>query len=399
MRTPHLPLAIALAATLLASAAQAQSSYAMTTLSTPASSVGFAATAMDNNGRVAGFMQYRDGTLYASAGDIGALFNCPFGCAVYSARTVTWPAGTAATAAATAGIVNFIPATLNPSGNMFGYNPLNKWLKKTVTVPVTPGSPKEYGVQFSRYNVYEAVVLNGQSWSTTYFSSYGINPNDEVIGSSYIPELRDDMTGNVIQPYSPYLPSTYKNGQTIRTALPAPYVTGRYTAMNGVGVGAGQVATALDGPFVNAQWAGGNLSLINLPATYAPVSINNAGQVLMQEPGTSGKAAIWFNGAATSINGNGKRVYATAMNSSGTVVGCTQNVVSTPKRSDNTAFIWRNGVLQDLSQVLTSKGVTLPSGTRLGCPVAINDSGSILAYYYRTASVNTVTWVRFTARP
>jgi hypothetical protein len=386
MRTPHLPLAIALAATLFASAAQAQSSYAVTTLSAPASSFGFAATAMDNAGRVAGFTQYRDGTAYAVAGDLGS-FNCFFGCATYSMRTVYWAASAATSASATNGLSHFIASTLTDRGDLYGLTTTSKRLKITLTVPVTPIGLDNYAYQLYS-SEYEAAVVNGTlvPYVGLPFQMFGINQNGVAFG-------------NASEDFGQPLPATKQSGVVTKTPLPAPYVAGQFTAMNSTGGAAGVVSpTNLSAP-QPALWLGGNLSLINLPGTYRPVAMNNAGQVLMQEPGTTAKAAIWFNGAATAINGNGKRVLVSAMNSSGTVVGCTQNNVTYPNRADNTAFIWTNGVLQDLSQVLTSKGVKLPSGTRLGCPVAINDSGSILAYYYRTASVNTVTWVRFTARP
>jgi len=399
MHTRHFPLAIALACALSASAASAQSSYAMTTLSTPSSSFGFAATAMDNTGRVAGFVQYRDGTAYPVAGDLGS-FNCILGCATYSVRTVYWPAGTATSASATNGISHFFASTLNDRGDMFGLGTTPKRLKITLTTPVTPIGLDGYAYQLHSTE-YPAAVVNGvipSSGARYAFDEFGINQNSVVYGNNYKQVPADTPSGYDYE----ILPAT-KQGSTVTvTQLPAPYLSGRYTAMNTTGGAAGLLVTADGGESGTtwpAIWLGGNLSLINLPNTYLAVAMNNAGQVLMQQPGTDAKAAIWFNGSATHINGNGKRVLASAMNSSGTVVGCTQNNVTYPTRADNTAFIWTNGVLQDLSQVLTSKGVKLPSGTRLGCPIAINDSGSILSYYYRTASVNTVTWVRFTARP
>jgi hypothetical protein len=399
MRTHHLPLAIAVATSLLASAAHAQSSYAMTTLSTPASSFGFAATAMDNSGRVAGFVQYRDGTAYPVAGDLGS-YNCIFGCATYSVRMVYWPAGTATSASATNGISHFLASTLNDRGDMFGLGTTPKRLKFTLTTPVTPIGLDGYAPQLPSTE-YPTAVVNGvipSSASRYEFVTYGINQNSVVYGHSY----RRVPVGTTGEYDVELLPATQQGSTVTATPVPALYFAGMYTAMNSTGGAAGVVISSdggLESTRWPAMWLGGNLSLINLPNTYQAAAMNNAGQVLMQEPSTSAKAAIWFNGAATHINGNGKRVLASAMNSSGTVVGCTQNNVTSPTRADNTAFIWKNGVLQDLSQVLTSKGVKLPSGTRLGCPIAINDSGSILAYYYRTASVNTVTWVRFTARP
>lgn len=393
MRTPHLPLAIALAATLLASAAHAQSSYVMTTLSSPASSQGFVATAIDNAGKVVGFQQMRDGTLYAAPGDFGALLQCFFGCAAYTTQMVTWPAGTGSRVSASRGQTYFLPVDANGQGNAVGVSVRLAAGKVNVLPFVTPGRASQYTSLFGNRTTSTVSLINGTKDTLFDFQLYGLTENNGIYGGGKAATAGADPYPDVV------LPTVRLNGVNTRTPVPEPYVTGRYTAMNNVGDAAGQVSITTRGAFVPALWQAGNLSLIDLPATYQPVVINNAGQVLLQNPSVDGQASVWFNGAATAINGNGKRVFATDMNSSGTVVGCTQNAVAAPKRADNTAFIWTNGVLQDLSQVLTSKGVKLPSGTRLGCPMAINDSGSILAYYYRTASVNTVTWVRFTARP
>lgn len=394
MRTRHLFQAIALASLLATSAANAQSSYVMTTLSTPASSQGFVATAMDNAGKVVGFQQMRNGTLYASPGDFGMLASCLFGCAAYTAQPVFWAAGTGSSVAATLGDPYYAPTHVNDRGNMVGFVVQLKAQKVTVLPPVTPGLPSNYRSLFTdRTTSYS--LINGVRESIYSLDYFGIQANDAMFGgktNEYYTDLAD--------PYPDVLlPTVRLNGTYTRTPLPAPYATGRFTAMNNVGDAAGQVSTSGPSAYVPALWQAGNLSLINLPASYTPIAMNNAGQVLLQDLGLNGKASVWFNGAATAINGNGKRVISTAMNSSGTVVGCTQNVVSTPKRTDNTAFIWQNGVLQDLTQVLKSKGVSIPSGRRLGCPVAINDSGSILAYHYSTTSTNSITWVRFTARP
>jgi hypothetical protein len=394
MRTPYLPLAITLAATMFASSANAQSSYAMTTLSAPSSSLGFVATGMDNTGKVVGFQQMRNGSIFASPGDIGTLFQCPFGCPAYTARAVTWPAGTATSAAATLGETYLAATHINERGSLLGFVVQESTKKVTLQASVTPTRPGNYRTLFmGRDSDYAAI--GGPRSSIYPFVPYGLLPNDTIYGgqdAGWSFALVDNLPDVV-------LPAVIQNKVVSRVLVTPPYVTGRYTAMNSVGDAAGQVSTTENTGWVPAFWQAGNFSLMNMPAAYEPLSMNNARQVLMQKPAPDGQASVWFNGTASAINGNGKRVFASAMNSSGTVVGCTQNIVANPTRADNTAFIWMNGVLQDLSQVLSSKGVKLPSGTRLGCPVAINDSGSILAYYYRTASTNTVTWVRFTAKP
>jgi hypothetical protein len=66
---------------------------------------------------------------------------------------------------------------------------------------------------------------------------------------------------------------------------------------------------------------------------------------------------------------------------------------------DNVPFIWKNGVLLDLVKEVNSKGAKLPSGVVVECPIAINDSGSILTSYRARQSSTTRTWVRINAKP
>lgn len=93
--------------------------------------------------------------------------------------------------------------------------------------------------------------------------------------------------------------------------------------------------------------------------------------------------------AVQTIGRDDQVVNATDMNNAGTVVGCI----------DNVAFIWKNGVLLDLVKEVNSKGAKLPSGVVVECPIAINDSGSILTSYRARASSTTRPWVRINAKP
>lgn len=82
-------------------------------------------------------------------------------------------------------------------------------------------------------------------------------------------------------------------------------------------------------------------------------------------------------------------VNATAMNNTGTVVGCV----------DGVPFIWKNGVTLDLVKEVNSKGAKLPSSVVHECPVAINDVGTILTSYRASQNSTTRTWVRLNAKP
>jgi uncharacterized membrane protein len=111
---------------------------------------------------------------------------------------------------------------------------------------------------------------------------------------------------------------------------------------------------------------------------------------------------IWQNDVLTPVTGTmvrGQSVLGAAMNDSGTVVGCLYNSNQNLSRAAHTPFIWRNGVMEDLTTYLSGKGVKLPTGTALGCPYAINNSGTILAYTYRVSNESSTTWVRLNAKP
>jgi hypothetical protein len=55
----------------------------------------------------------------------------------------------------------------------------------------------------------------------------------------------------------------------------------------------------------------------------------------------------------------------------------------------------------DMATELTAKGAKLPAGAVLGCPIAINDSGSILMAYSAPTSTGGMTYgfARFNAKP
>jgi uncharacterized membrane protein len=146
---------------------------------------------------------------------------------------------------------------------------------------------------------------------------------------------------------------------------------------------------------------------------HKPLSINNAGQVLLVgdngmslsvspydfERQLRSSSMVWANNSLTPlVSPNNDGVQATAMNDQGTVVGCILSAAG-PQTVDARPFIWKNGVLLDLTQEWASKGVSLPAGTRWGCPLAINNSGSVLIYHYTSTLPTAFTWARVNAKP
>jgi hypothetical protein len=142
---------------------------------------------------------------------------------------------------------------------------------------------------------------------------------------------------------------------------------------------------------------------------FYPEAINNSGQVLLHRYNRGADqprhaAAVWLNGALTPLippaddGTQGKDQFGTpwgvipvAMNNRGDVVGC-----------GVFPFVWRDGVMHNLNQVLAASGVKTPNGNPLSCVSAINDQGVILANYVLRTPLKTLNgygWVRLTPLP
>ena len=110
--------------------------------------------------------------------------------------------------------------------------------------------------------------------------------------------------------------------------------------------------------------------------------INNAGQVLVNATGSDGKARgfIWQNGVWTDLGllPGGDACAPLALNNLGQVVGhaSIHVTIGNIQYMGGTAFLWQNGVLQDLNQQIPPD-----SGIYLNAAGAINDLGQITATY------------------
>ena len=155
------------------------------------------------------------------------------------------------------------------------------------------------------------------------------------------------------------------------------------------------------------RWINGQAQDLGGPELigYTPVAINKVGQILLHRIDTSGgnyrdQAAVWFNGILTRIDpdaplagppGHNSRI-PTAINNRGDVVGC-----------GGFPFLWRQGVISNLNDVLAANQLATPNGNALLCPSAINDQGVILVNY--AASTSNISgwpdhgWVRLTPLP
>jgi probable HAF family extracellular repeat protein len=88
------------------------------------------------------------------------------------------------------------------------------------------------------------------------------------------------------------------------------------------------------------------------------------------------------------------------VNASGTVIGTVYADPPPPGGTYKTprAFIWKDGQMQDLTTLVTSKGAKLPAGTVLSVVVSINDQGSLVAGFEHP-STKKQTYVRLQAKP
>ncbi|MDI1260517.1 hypothetical protein [Aquabacterium sp.] len=429
----HRPTALAalLAASLTAgfsTAALAQSAYTMTVLGKPTGAYSFAPTTLDDQGVVRGAMYYKSGVKLT----LPYFVFLP----AYLYQAVSWSA-TTATAPATLGGKYLFPKLTNNSGWQVG--PFNKTseLGSSVSPEVFPSGATIYGSSFRGANVFApgsvgsttmlrkgtvdtdlsallATSLGNSSASgfKSRFAAKGMNNAGAIVGVFLRPvTLSDGAVGSVSTPL------VFSNG-TYNTLEVGPYQSLYPIDINDAGTVVGTVfrkSTVEANQTLPALWVNQRLTTVAdvSLSRHAPLSINNAGQVLLVgdngmsltvspldfERQLRASSMVWANNSVTPlVSPNNDGVQATAMNDQGTVVGCILSAAG-PQTVDARPFIWKNGVLQDLTQEWASKGVSLPAGTRWGCPLAINNSGSVVIYHYTSTLPNTFTWARINAKP
>lgn len=424
-------LASLLAAALTAgfsTAALAQSAYTMTVLGKPTGAYSFVPTTLDDQGVVRGAMYYKSGVKLT----LPYFVFLP----AYLYQAVSW-SGTTATAPATLGGKYLFPKLSNNSGWQVG--PFNKTseLGSSVTPEVFPSATTIYGFSFRGANVFapgsvgsttmlrkgtvdtdlSALLAKSLGNSNTssfksMFSAKGMNNAGAIVGVFSRPVSASGEVNFVSTPL------VFSNG-TYTTLELGPYQSLYPIDINDTGTVVGTVLRndpsagyqSLPALWVNQQLTTvGDVSL----SRHKPLSINNAGQVLLVgdngmsltvspydfERQLRSSSMIWANNSVTPlVSPNNDGVQATAMNDQGTVVGCILSAAG-PQTVDARPFIWKNGVLLDLTQEWASKGVSLPAGTRWGCPLAINNSGSVVIYHYNSTSpYTTITWARINAKP
>lgn len=390
------PCAITLGLALLACLpqAQAQSGYTMTVLSKPSTTdaVHYIPRQIDDQGVVRGISYYKAG-ITLSALSLKILNT-------WSPQAVSWGASTAASVAPTLGAKKFRPLWSNQQGTTIGQIPPR---------PLALGqvSPLFDSVQFLSY--YGDGLIRQGNVDTPFpadsgFAPTGLNNAGLIIGTA-----ADALNGGRNYP-----------AQLLNGALTAleqggfPYVTPRALNDGGVIVGTGLkdvLVTSAEGVQSTAttsrplMWVNGRVSELNVPAAMglqvSPFFLNNAGQVVIA--GGRDSWSIWFNGVTTALplqpaGLEGAYPMVVALNDAGTIAGCEHLQAKT------FPFLVKNNVKIDLAKELAAKGIKPPTGYSWGCPMALNNSGSMIMYYWKPLSdaqlVNTsVVWVRINAKP
>lgn len=359
-------LRLSLIATLcLGSLAQAQSAYTLTTLKSPTTH-GMRPTDMDNTGRVVGHTYDQ---VLVVAGSI--VFGSPSLEYWPRIRAASWSATRSSTVTGVRGASRYGPIKTNQAGMTVGQT--TKAASNDQDGYVTPAVEKGGKV---------TVLDKDKIFSDIFTRIGGINQQGQVVAT---------VKFNRVPVGTPFAPSNHRDAVLLTTSGIMPLGREGHASATGRGINdLGQVVGSVlpnSGAIRAAIWVDGKITRLGEDFTEA-IAINNAGHVLVvrnalsskiDENGNSliatpegpraGSAAIWLGSQTTPIGTEQQVVKPTSMNNSGTVVGC----------ADGVSFIWKNGVMLDLLKEVTSKGVKLPAGAVIDCPVAINDAGSIVA--------------------
>ncbi len=179
-----------------------------------------------------------------------------------------------------------------------------------------------------------------------------------------------------------------------------------------------------------ALWSDGLLQVISAPAGQSAdvVGLNDAGQSLVRRwaascaPSTSGTGYLTCNEGLKQLwlrqpDGSelpigppaGMAIGHVQLSAQGAVLGCMQPIEPPDAQTGywlrppecihpaSRAFIWADGVMQDLTTVARAKGAKLPTGANLTIVMAINAKGSLVARMV-AADGKTVSIVRLTAK-
>jgi hypothetical protein len=274
----------------------------------------------------------------------------------------------------------------------------------------------------SEAGLYDRTTNKFQAMPLAYASD--VNNAGKVVGiDSVNAPAGAQVDSNNIDAYA--RAKTWSPGQAATTLVTnAQFPGARAFGVNNAGVVAGVVYGAQSTLNTRAaRWVNGVLEVLeNQPGKGSlALDVSDGGQVLIMGWDTqvvrvplsdnqffdrvdqiNTVFGVFANGAYTPIVSNvvGYTVYnARGINSSGTVVGVLGPDLSAGSTATTRrAYIWQNGLMRDLTTLVASKGVKLPTGAVLSNVVAINDQGSVVAAYNNPKTQAPV-YVRLQAKP
>jgi hypothetical protein len=445
MNTPYRLSTLGAALMLAATAAQAQNTprYAMTVLTIPAGATHSSAFVLDAAGNARGSINTETSTTTICGGSSGIdLFDLfPRLCkgTRYSANEATWPASSRATQSPTLGTTNFVTLGAASNGTLIGVR--SKFIADEAVYwdPVQPPATGNYVYRsyhsstprrIAEVSNYKSALI-GTNWK-----SLAVKKGNTVTALPFAPSTGlslDSLGTRYMQAHGlSGAGVALINAQTYEAGTSAAYLfsAGKYTRLNDslapgrlMGTAISEQGTVagvrLVTPMANdaadsympIRWQGSAAAELggNELRGFYPEAINNSGQVLLHRYNRGADqprhdAAVWLNGALTPItppaddgtqgkdpNGTPLGVIPVAMNNRGDVVGC-----------GLFPFVWRDGVMVNLNQVLAASGVKTPNGNPLSCVSAINDQGVILANYVLSTPSKRVSgygWLRLSPLP
>lgn len=357
IRKPLFALSLGLAATLHALPASAQSSYVLSKLSAPFLGRLSTASCIDDSHQVFGEAQYYRRTVFS--------WTAPGFVTEYYDRAVRWPASKASSVS---------PVKLSERGGISHYSSrCGKLAAQGILVNLATGQ--------------ETVLPtgNGQpNWT-------GAKPNEAGV------VLWDAGTWT-------------QAGGTVALPSGGHARIGTIGGINNRGDVAGYVDADEQGQSRAAVWLDRQLQVIDPRPDVISVAeaINDQRQVVIKSyprfpttsPDVTSSLARWHNGVLTPLlpAGDTRFMAEPVINNRGVIMGCVGPSGSqTCHWGTGRAFIWREGVLQDLTDLVRAKGAALPSGAVLIAVQALNDAGSFVARMRTPNAQDTV--VRLTAVP
>lgn len=400
--------ALLLAAAWLPFAAQAQSSYTLTTLKSP-NSLAAMPLRLDNQNNVLGNAYYA--YKIDAAGRNGVSTPLFGGLATYYMSTMTtWLAGTASTVSARRMTSDYIDMkAASQDGRFVG--------TRGLVYAVSGGSAKLRSTSYLDAIDGRQVTAVDTGDQTRTLSNAGNLATTVILFDGPGAGLRRATWWEGVTPVGHFMGLGNFLGSHVVSLSPDEVV-------------AGYVYPALPGAMRAAIWKGGALQVLEQQADRGSVAqqVNAAGQVLACV-GDARVTTITYdanNSVTSSVYSRlrpvvfsagqerevqppvaGLSVTARAMNAQGTVVGrygptAAYTGLESPANchatdfAGNRAFIWRDGVSTDLTAWVAAKGLKLPTGAVLVDAIDINDQGSILA---SMQSGKTLSYVRLNARP